>query len=246
MKRIVSLTALVLIVLAAMPAFAQTARRATSEDFASDFTTVPVMANNAGVGGAPFISYVALMNPTSKAFAVTATLYDTNGTAKTATINLAAGELRTWSNFLADSFTGGGTVTFSSSDPSNRFIVSSEITSSRYATPIPALEFAGSNSRSFAPGVWVDSTSRTNFGCFNQSSASNHIVATVKDRTGATTIGTVTMDLPAKAWGQRTITSVVSGGYVQFDPSENAVCYAVVVDNTTNDGRFISATEYKP
>src|SRR6185436_15733748 len=198
---------------------------------------------------APFISYVALMNPTSKAFAVTATLYDATGTARTASINLAANELRTWSNFLSDNFsgfTGGGAVTFSSGDPNNRFIVSSEITSSRYATPIPALEFAGSSSRSFAPGVWVDSTSRTNFGCFNQATTSNHIVATVKDRTGATTVGTFELDLPAKAWGQRTITSTVVGGYVQFDPTENAVCYAVIVDNATNDGRFLAATEYKP
>lgn len=239
MKRFVSLTALAL-VLAALPVLAQAPRRAASREFASDFQTVPVMANNAGVGGAPFISYLALLNPTSKPYAVTATLYDTTGTPKTATINLAAGELRTWTNFLADtfSFTGGGSVTFSSSDPANRFIVSTEITSNRYATPIPSLEFAGSNSRSYAPGVWVDATSRTNVGCFNQSSAANHIVATVRDRTGAQTLGTVEMDLPANAWGQRAVTSVVSGGYVQFDPTEAAVCYAVIVDNTTNDGRF--------
>lgn len=247
MKRIIALTALALI-LAALPALAQSPRRALSQEFASDFQTVPVMANNAGVGGAPFISYLALLNPTSKAYTVTATLYDTTGTAKTASINLAAGELRTWTNFLADtfSFTGGGAVTFSSGDPSNRFIVSTEITSSRYATPIPALEFAGTDSRSYAPGIWVDSTSRTNIGCFNQSGAENHIVATVKDRTGASTIGTVTIDLPAHAWGQRAVTSTVVGGYVQFDPTEAAVCYAVIVDNATNDGRFLSATEYKP
>lgn len=250
MKRIVSLTALAVVVLIAVPTYGQTPDRAASNNaFASDFQTIPVMANNAGVGGAPFISYVALLNPTAKAFAVTATLYDTTGATRTATINLGPGELRTWTNFLAEnfnSFTGGGTVTFSSSDPSNRFVVSSEITSNRYATPIPALEFAGSNSRSFAPGIWVDSTSRTNIGCYNQSSATNTIVATVRDRTGAQNLGTVTMELPARAWGQRAVTSVVSGGYVQFDPTEAAVCYAVIVDNTTNDGRFLAATEYKP
>ena len=42
------------------------------------------------------------------------------------------------------------------------------------------------------------------------------------------------------------MTTIVSGGYVQFDPTDSAVCYAVVVDNATNDGRFISAAEYKP
>lgn len=247
MKRIVSLTALAL-VLAALPLLGQSPRRAANQEFASDFQTVPVMANNAGVGGAPFISYLALLNPTARAFSVVATLYDTTGTPRTATVNLAAGELRTFTNFLADTFnfTGGGTVTFSSADPANRFIVSTEITSNRYATPIPALEFAGSNSRSYAPGIWVDSTSRTNIGCFNQSSSQNRIVATVRDRTGAQTLGTVEMDLPARAWGQRAVTATVIGGYVQFDPSEAAVCYAVIVDNATNDGRFLAATEYKP
>ena len=42
------------------------------------------------------------------------------------------------------------------------------------------------------------------------------------------------------------VSSIVSGGYVQFDPTDSAVCYAVVVDNATNDGRFISAAEYRP
>jgi hypothetical protein len=42
------------------------------------------------------------------------------------------------------------------------------------------------------------------------------------------------------------VNSIVSNGNVQFDPTDSAVCYAVVVDNATNDGRFISAAEYKP
>ena len=44
----------------------------------------------------------------------------------------------------------------------------------------------------------------------------------------------------------RAVTATVVGGYVQFDPTEAAVCYAVIVDNATNDGRFLAATEYKP
>ena len=63
---------------------------------------------------------------------------------------------------------------------------------------------------------------------------------------GAQNLGTVTMELPPRAWGQRAVTATVVGGYVQFDPTEAAVCYAVIVDNATNDGRFLAATEYKP
>jgi len=49
-----------------------------------------------------------------------------------------------------------------------------------------------------------------------------------------------------KGWGQIPITTVVSNGYIQFEPSAEAVCYAVVVDNATNDGNFITAVEYAP
>src|SRR5204862_95005 len=54
------------------------------------------------------------------------------------------------------------------------------------------------------------------------------------------------LNLAANGWGQTSINAIVSGGYVVFEPEDSAVCYAVVVDNSTNDGRFISAAEYKP
>jgi hypothetical protein len=234
-------------------AFAQ--QHVRSLAFASDFQTVPVMANIAGIGGA-FQSYVALFNPTSSAFSVTATLYDSTGTKRTALIPLAAGELKTYPNFLDaifNGFVGGGAVTFSSPDASggtrnNRFIVNTEVRTAgtRYSTPIPVLEFAGSGSRSFAPGITVDSNTRTNIGCFDQSGAANSVQATILDNTGKQTIGTVTLNLAANGWGQTPVNSIVSNGTVQFDPTDSAVCYAVVVDNATNDGRFISAAEYKP
>jgi hypothetical protein len=252
MRRI-SLMVLTLAALMTTSAFAQQHLRELS--FASDFQTVPVVANTPGVGGS-FQSYVALFNPTSSAFSVTATLYDNAGTKRTALISLAAGELKTFTNFLDsvfNGFTGGGAVTFTSPDTSggtrnNRFIVNTEVRTagSRYATPIPVLEFAGSGSRSFAPGVTVDSNTRTNIGCFDQSGAANSVKATILDNTGKQTIGTVTLTLAASGWRQTAVSSIVSGGYVQFDPTDSAVCYAVVVDNATNDGRFISAAEYKP
>ena len=253
MRRI-SLMVLTMAALITTSAFAQQ-QHVRSLAFASDFQTVPVMANIAGIGGT-FQSYVALYNPTSSAFSVTAALYDANGTKRTALIPLAAGELKTYNNFLDavfSGFTGGGAVTFSSPDTSggtrnNRFIVNTEVRTAgtRYSTPIPVLEFAGAGSRSFAPGVTVDSNTRTNIGCFDQSGAANSVKATVLDSTGTQTIGTVTINLAANGWRQAPVSSVVSNGTIQFDPSDSAVCYAVVVDNATDDGRFISAAEYKP
>jgi hypothetical protein len=242
MNRIARLT---LIALIALPVLAQ--RPKTNDTFASDQQTVPVMANVTGIGG-KFISYVALLNPTSSAYPVTASLYDANGTKREAVINLAAGELKTYANFLDTVFqyTGGGAVIFRSASPANRFIVNSEVRSGGYSTPVPALEFAGSNSRSYSAGVTVDTSSRTNIGCFNQSGVANTVVTRVFDSTGTQTIGSVTMTLPPNAWGQTAVPQIVSDGFVRFEPAEAAVCYAVVVAYTTNDGRFIPATEYQP
>ena len=252
MKRLASLLALTMAVIT-MPAFAQS-RVPVVQGFASDLQTVPVTGNVPGIGST-YQTYVAILNPTASAFSVQASLYDTAGVKHDATINLAAGELKTFANFLDEvfqGFKGGGAVTFKSPDSAggthnNRFIIDAEVrTSGRYGTPVPALEFAGTSSRSFSPGVTVTASSRTNIGCFNQADSANSIKATVLDSTGKLTLGTVTLNLVANAWAQTAVTTIVSSGTVQFDPSDSAVCYAVVVDNSTNDGRFIAATEYKP
>ena len=143
MRRI-SLMVLTLAALMTTSAFAQQHVRELA--FASDFQTVPVVANTPGVGGL-FQSYVAILNPTSSAYSVTATLYDAAGTKRTALIPLAAGELKTYTNFLDavfNGFTGGGAVTFTSPDTSggtrnNRFIVNTEVRTAgtRYSTPPP-------------------------------------------------------------------------------------------------------------
>src|SRR5436305_3436213 len=130
MKRL-TFTLLVLIVVA-LPSFAQ--RAAGPLDFASDLQTVPVMGNTPGAFGATFQTYVAILNPTASAFTVQASLWDASGVRHDASINLAAGQLKTFQNFLAEVFnaTGGGAVTFSSpatpgGTHNNRFIVSTEV-----------------------------------------------------------------------------------------------------------------------
>src|SRR4051795_414485 len=90
MRRI-SLMVFTMATLITTSAFAQ--QHVRNLAFASDFQTIPVVANTPGIGGT-FQSYVALFNPTSSAFSVTATLYDANGTKRTALIPLAAGGTR--------------------------------------------------------------------------------------------------------------------------------------------------------
>ncbi|HEX7832635.1 MAG TPA: hypothetical protein VF787_23465 [Thermoanaerobaculia bacterium] len=238
--------AIALAMLLALPAFSMTPR---GEAFASDFQMIPVMGNTPGAGGAVFQTYVALLNPTSSAFQISVSLYDPAGVKRDATINMAAGELKTYDNFLdaVFHFTGGGAVTFRSPNPSNRFIVSAEVRTSgtRYSTAVPTVDFAPTKSRAYTPGISVNSNTRTNIGCFNNADVANTITADVYDG-AAVKIGTVTLNLAANAWSQAPVNNIVTNGYVRFSPSEPAACYASVVDNATSDGRLIPAVEFEP
>src|SRR6266851_3177897 len=134
MRKQISLMVLTLAAVITTSAFAQPVQHVRDLSFASDSQTVPVVANVPGQGGT-FQSYVAIFNPTSSAYSVTATFYDVAGTKRTALIPLAAGELKTYTNFLDsvfNGFSGGGAVTFSSPDSTggtrnNRFIISTEV-----------------------------------------------------------------------------------------------------------------------
>lgn len=253
MKRLICLTVLMLAVAAS--AFAQSGRAQAGQEFASDFQTVPVMGNTFGANGSQFLTYVAILNPTSATFPVEVTLYDTTGVPRNATITLAAHELKAYNNFLADVFniTGGGAVTFKApasagGTNNNRFVISAQVQTggTRYNTPVPALEFAGTSSPKFAAGITVDTNTRTNVGCFNQSNVANLVRISVLDKSGTQTLGTTQLTLAPNAWGQTGIGTVVSNGYVRFEPAEASVCYASVVENATNDARLSMGVEYLP
>ena len=254
MKKLVFLVAVLSAAVVATPAFSQT-RPEQSVSFASDSLTVPVMINAGGAGGATFATYAALMNPTSKSFPVQVTLF-ANGTKTQKTITLAAGELKQYQNFLDTVFTfsGLGTVRYQSGvevggSPDNLFILSAEIYTAasgvRYGTSLPTLEFPGTDSRSFSVGITVDASNRANVGCFNESGAANTVNVTVFDGTGAQ-VTTLQLQLLPNSLGQKAVSGAVTGGYVRFDPSGPASCYAVVANNTTNDARFVAAVEFTP
>jgi hypothetical protein len=248
-----SSTAFLSIAILAGSAAAQTANRhPLGLDISSTSLTVPVMVNTAGQYGAFFKTRAAVMNPTSSAFTVYVTLYDGSGTAHQATIDLAAGQIKSYENFLEAvlSYTGAGTVKLETrGGPDQQFVVNSEVWTvgpgGRYGTSVPSIPYSGSGAQAFSAGIWVDSSARTNVACFNDSASANHILADIFDASGAR-LGTVTLDLAAKAWGQGSVPNQVSGGYVVFNSSGPSACYAVVVNNTSNDGHFIAAAEYLP
>jgi len=223
---------------------------------ASTSVVVPTVANVTGVTGSVFRSRIALFNPTAFTYPIQATFYDPAGNMSKVNITMASGQMRVYDNFLGDVFstTGAGSVRFESrlitgGSSDFQFIVNAEVWtlvgSGRYGTSVTTITGTASTSDAYSAGIRVDSDFRSNVGCFNDSGTTNLVVADVFDG-AANLVTTVTLSVPPNAWAQSAIPVSLSAGYVRFRPSQAAYCFAVVVNNTTNDGHFILASEFTP
>ena len=223
---------------------------------ASTSVVVPSVANVTGLTGSVFRSRISLFNPTAFTYPIRATFHDPAGNMSNVNITMAAGQMRVYDNFLGDVFstTGAGSVRFESrliagGSPNFQFVVNAEVwtvvSSGRYGTSVTTLTGGASTSDAFSAGVRVDSDFRSNVGCFNDSGNTNVVVADVFDGVQQSGHDSDSVGSP-NAWAQSAIPTSLPGGYVRFRPSQPAYCYAVVVNNTTNDGHFIPASEFTP
>jgi hypothetical protein len=226
---------------------------------ASPVITIPVMTNSPGALGGVFKTKVVVLNPTIFSFPVEVSLYGTDGFVSKTTINLAAGQVRNYENFLAEvfSFSGAGTVNFDSlslagGNPNLKFLVSAEVymdsDKGRFTTVVSTgapLDPVSPTANAYSIGITVDGDTRTNLGCFNTSFSTNVISAEVYDSTNRL-VTTVALTVGGGSWTQVSLPNAVSGGYIRWRPVSAAYCYAVVVNNTSNDGTFIPAVNYLP
>ncbi len=226
------------------------------QGFAASSVVVPVMANLAGLNGAIFKTQVSILNPSSFNYSIQVTLYDPNGMVSQQSITMSSGQIRNYSNFLQDvfSYSGAGAVKFDSQTPAGgstdfQFVLQSGVywdtSNGNYGTAVPGFVYSSSSFEAYSVGVNVSPAARTNIGCFNDSEDANTVEAAVFDSSGQL-VDTVTMTLPARSWKQIAVTASVTGGYIRWRPTLPAYCYAVVVDNRTNDGNFIPAGEFVP
>lgn len=225
---------------------------------AASVITVPVMANTPGIGGL-FKTKVVIINPTLFSYPIGVSLYDTTGQIKNTTINMSAGQIRNYDNFLEDVFshTGAGTVNFDSLAVSGgsfnfKFLVSAEVYTDsdkgRFKTVVISgapLDSISPDTDAYSIGINVDSNTRTNIGCFNTSFSTNVIDADLYDSSNKL-VTTITLNLGGASWTQVAVPNSVSGGYIKWRPISGAYCYAVVVDNKSNDGTFLPAINYVP
>ena len=103
----------------------------------------------------------------------------------------------------------------------------------------------GPSREAYSPGISVSTSARSNIGCFNDSTSSQTVQARLYAASGSL-IRTYSLNLPGNGWSQIGISDAVFGGYILWQPQASCYCYAVVVDNASNDGTFINATKYVP
>lgn len=226
---------------------------------ASPLITIPVMTNAPGALVGVFKTKVVVFNPTISSFPVEVSLYGGNGFVAKTTINLFAGQVRNYENFLAEVFayTGAGTVNFDSlslpgGNANLKFLVSAEVyidsPNGRFKTVVSTgapLDPVSPTANAYSIGITVDGDNRTNLGCFNTSFSTNVISADLYDSANRL-VTTIALTVGGGSWTQVGLPNSVSGGYIRWRPVSAAYCYAVVVNNTSNDGTFIPAVNYVP
>jgi hypothetical protein len=221
---------------------------------ASTTWVIPSSANVAGANGAYFKTKVTLFNPTTLSYNVSASLYNNLGPVQTISLLILPAQSQTWDDFLGTIFNyvGAGTLILDSSAAGNSdfvFLVTAEVftdsSSGRYKTMVAngtTIDPISSSNPAYNIGISVDTNNRTNIGCFNTQTISVSIVVDLLD-SGGTTLQTMNLILNPRSWYQMPLTTEVSNGIIRWRPNGTIYAYAVVVDNTSNDGSYSVAGE---
>ena len=222
---------------------------------------LPTSANVPGRFGAYFRTRVSVLNPQNFGYNVSVKLHDSSGSGRTAQFSLAPGEQKTWDDFLGSVFPGAtaGALEFDSwlavpgGSSSNTFLVSAMVYTDepggRYGTSLPTFAIPtayGGTPLAYSAGIEVSARRRTNVGCVNGSPYSSAIVQAEIHASDGSVLGTVQINLSPAGWNQTSVPFPVSNGYVHWRNVEAAwlpLCFAVVVENDSNDGSLILGTD---
>lgn len=207
---------------------------------------LPTSAFANGQFGAVFKTKISIANVTGNSYSIRAGFSTQTGEVAARTITIFAFETLTYENFLSDVFqrSGAGAIDFDSGDTSNRFIVAAQVyvdgPNGRFSTAVQSADEAGTiiaGRPGYVVGVSVDSFDRTNLGCASDSGSPQTITAQVYSPSNQP-LGSLSFDINPFGWNQVGVNIGVTNGILVINSTQRAVCYGVVVDNTSNDGTF--------
>lgn len=214
---------------------------------------LPTSANVNGQFGAVFKTKVSIFNAVNASYSIRAGLSTSDGEIDHTFISVFPGQTVTYNNILADLFgySGGGAIDLDSSNSGHVFIVNSQVyvdtLSGRYTTAVQFADDLGAitPSRSgFVVGVSVNSARRTNIGCASNTGFNQTITFQAFDASNFAVGSPFSFNLAGFGWAQYGVNLSLTNGGIRIDATLNAVCYAVEVDNTSNDGTYQLATPF--
>ena len=221
---------------------------------------IPTAANNRGLFGAVFKTNVSIVNVTSRSYTIDATLYRSGGGTIVRQISMGPGQARNYDDFLQDVFSYSGPggieldaqITPPGGSDLNQFAVFAEVytdtPNGRYKTVVNAVDPSDGMSltdSSITPAISVDGNSRTNIGCLNTRTIQAVVNVDVYNSNGSL-LTTYFLTAPLTGWAQTGVLQAVTGGYLvwRLQSGVSPYCFAVVVDNTSNDGSMIQPSRF--
>lgn len=242
------ISGLVLLTGLAAPLTAQTLRTpAPTVVGAVSHLLLPTSANVNGQFGAVFKTKVSIFNPTVYSYSIRAGLSNEDGEIASTYIAIGSGQTVTFNNFLSDVFGyyGGAAIDLSSGNDAYKFIVSSQVYvdtgSGRYTTSVQFADDLGAITPArpgYVVGITINSNFRTNIGCASNTSAPQTITLRAFDRDFNLVGDPFSFDMRGYSWAQYSVTVPLTNGGFMINASQNAVCYAVEVNNVSNDGTY--------
>jgi len=214
---------------------------------------LPTSANVNGQFGAVFKTKVSIFNAVNASYSIRVGLSTSGGEIAHTFISVSPGQTVTYNNILADLFgySGGGAIDLDSGNTNYLFIVNSQVyvdtVSGRYTTAVQFADDLGDivpSRPGFVVGVSINSVRRTNIGCASNSGFDQTVTFQAFDANNFTVGSPFSFNLAAFGWSQYGVNLSLTNGGIRIDATRNAVCYAVEVDNTSNDGTFQLATPF--
>lgn len=214
---------------------------------------LPTSANVSGQFGAYYKTKVSIFNAVNASYTIRAGLSDATGEITHAFITIDPGETVTFNNFLSEVFGyyGAGAIDLDSGDVSLKFVVNSQVyvdtVNGRYTTAVQFADDLGAVTPSrpgYVVGVSVNGARRTNVGCASNSGNPQTITFQAFDANNVSVGSPVVFVLAPFAWSQYSYSGSLTNGGIYVTATQNAVCYAVEVDNASNDGTYQLATPF--
>ena len=214
---------------------------------------LPTATNLDGLQGAVYKTRVSIFNASTYDYSLRVGLRTQHGEISVQYVFIRSGLTLTFNNFVADVFglAAAGAIDFDSGEADNLFLVNAQVYvdtgAGRYTTAVQPADDLGAITP-FRPGLVVgfsvNADFRTNIGCASTTSSPQTVTFSVFNSSSRTKGLPFTLELEGLGWDQLILAVPITNGGLLIETTGSAVCYAVEVNNVSNDGTYLLAVPF--